>query len=175
MKKVILTALLIILSFISAFSQNYIYQGDNQYKATNTWGFPLNGDFVGGGDPYLNIAKHSNGGYLMISIMVPFKYYIGGTITVFLNDGTIIKCTDKGIRDHVDNKSIVLYNFTNSEIERLKLNRITRIRFAIIGGPEGPESYTADNYKSTIKWQIMGAEKEKNYFETNVEVTDLFE
>lgn len=174
MKKVILTAI-IILSFVSAFSQNYIYRGDNQYKATNTWEFPLNGDYWTG-NPKFNIAKHPNGGYLMISLDVPFKSnYIGGTVSVFLNDGTIIKCTDKGMRDHVDNQCIVLYNFTNSEIERLKLNRITRIRFTIIGGTEGPESYTADNNKSTSKWQIIGAEKEKNYYETNVEVTDLFE
>lgn len=173
MKNLILTTILTFVAGITVFGQNYIYKGDNQYEATNNWTFELNGSYWTG-DPEVTVARHTNGGYLMISIAVPFKQnYIGGTVTVFLSDGSTIKCSDKGIRDHVDNKSIALYNFTKSEVDLLKQNRITRIRFSIMGGMDGAETFTADNKKMTFS--LYGSGNEKNYYETDVEITELFE
>ncbi|MCR9289967.1 MAG: hypothetical protein NXI23_21535 [Bacteroidetes bacterium] len=172
MKKLILLLTLVILFCDSAFSQNYIYNGDNQYESTNSWNFEMNGNYWTG-NPQLTVAKHSNGGYLMIALDVPIKqHYIGGTVTVFLSDGSTIKCTDKGIRDHVDNQSIALYNFTKSEIELLKSHRITRVRFSIKGGMEGTETFTADNKK--LFFQFYGGDQKK-YYETNIEINELFE
>jgi predicted ATP-grasp superfamily ATP-dependent carboligase len=98
----------------------------------------------------------------MIAIDVPFKqHYIGGTVMIFLIDGTTIKCSDKGVRDHVDNKSIALYNFTKDEIEKLKKHRVSKIRFSIIGGMEGTETFTADNKKFALN--LFGESKNKEY------------
>lgn len=167
-KKIILT----FVTCLTVVGQNYIYRGDNQYEATNSWAFELNGRYWTG-NPEFTVAKHSNGGYLMISIAVPFKsHYIGGTVNLFLSDGSTIKCTDKRIRDHVDNRSIALYNFTKSEIELLEQNKITRIRFSIMGGMEGAQTFTADNKKRTLSY--FGSGKEKNYYDTDVEISELF-
>lgn len=172
MKKIIFTTIMTVFMCLFGSAQNYIYKGDKQYESTNSWEFKMNGRYWTG-NPELTVAKHSNGGYLMISIDVPFKsHHIGGTVIVFLSDGTTVKCTDKGIRDHVDNQSIALYNFTNSEIERLKENRITRVRFSIVGGMEGTETFTADNKKTVFA--LYGSDA-KDYYETNVEITELFE
>lgn len=169
MKKIILILTLTLIILLKGFSQNYIYRGDNQYKATKSWSFILNGHYWTG-NPEFTVAKHSNGGYLMISIEVPFKSdYIGGTVTIFLNDGLTLKCTDKGMRDHVDNKSIALYNFTKTEIERLSQNRITMIRFSILGRSDGAQTFTADNRKY---FNEGIADKE---YETEVEISNLFE
>ena len=111
MKRAIFTATLVTFFCVSAISQNYIYKGDNQYESTSGWEFKMNGSYWSG-NPEFTVAKHSNGGYLMIAINVPFKsHYIGGTVLVFLDDGSTIKCTDKGVRDHVDNQSVALYNY----------------------------------------------------------------
>lgn len=172
MKNLILTTILAFTTSLTVFGQNYIYKGDNQYEATSSWKFEMNGHYWTG-NPEFTVAKHSNGGYLMIAIDVPFKsHYISGTVTVFLRDGSTIKCTDKGIRDHVDKQSIALYNFTKSEIKLLKSNRITRIRFSIMGTMEGAQTFTADNKKMTLG--LYGSDQ-KNYYETDVEITELFE
>lgn len=172
MRNLILTTILTVLTCLTVFGQNYIYKGDNQYESTTSWKFEMNGSYWTG-NPEFTVAKHSNGGYLMIAIDVPFKsHYIGATLTVFLSDGSTIKCTDKGIRDHVDNQSIALYNFTKSEIELLKSNRITRVRFSIMGGMEGSQTFTADNKKMT--YSFYGSDQ-KNYYETDIEITELFE
>jgi hypothetical protein len=173
MKSLILTTIVTFVTCLSVVGQNYIYSGDNQYEATDSWTFKLNGQYWTE-NPEFTVAKHSNGGYLMISIKVPFKsHYIGGAVTIFLSDGSTIKCTDKGIRDHVDNKSIALYIFTKTEIELLKQKRITRIRFSIMCGSEGANTFTCDNVKFTSSF--YGSRKEKDYFETDVEIIKLFE
>lgn len=110
----------------------------------------------------------------MISIEVPFKQdYIGGTVVIFLSNGLTIKCTDKGVRDYVNNKSIALYNFTNTEIDLLKENRITKIRFSIINRMQGAETFTADNKRMALLLYNSGTEK--NYHETDVEISELFD
>ena len=125
------------------------------------------------GNPEFTIAKNKNeSGYLMIAINVPFKsHYIGGTAFLFLNNGTTIKCFDKGIRDHLNNQSLVIYNLTKEEIGLLKSSRISSIRFSIIGGMEGKQSFTADNKKPMF---FSYNNKEKEYYETDIEISNLF-
>ena len=169
------------------FSQNYIYIGDDQFKSTNTWEFKMNAKYWTS-SPELVVAKKKDGsGYLMISMDVPFKStYIGGTVFLFLEDGSIIKCTDKGIRDHLDDQSIAIYNFTKGEINSLKTKKIAKIRFSILGGHEGKETFTANNkvkneYGFIIKETVSklkginNNKEEKDYYETNIEITKLFE
>lgn len=141
MKKNLLILLITIMSALNLNAQNYIYHGDNQYESTSTWTFKLNGQYSTDVIE-LTIAKHSNGGYLMLSIEVPTNgIELVGTVYVFLENGSIIKCTDKNIKDYVDNKAIALYNYTMDEIEKLKESHISKIRFSM----NTSESFTADN------------------------------
>jgi hypothetical protein len=134
---------------LSLAAQNLIYKGDNPYPATSTWHFqcehydyPLE----------VQIAKTSTGGYLRIATEVLDQiFYIGGSAFVLLDDGSMITCTDKGVRDYVDEKSVALYSFTQAEMDRLMTMNIQTIRFSIkapkglVGGNAG--SYTAENSK----------------------------
>lgn len=172
MKGIILTIVFSTSCFFSLLGQNFIYKGDQQYEATRSWRFRMNGEYWTG-DPVFTVAKHSNGGYLMISINVPYSsHYIAGTVMVFLNDGSVIKCTDRGIRDHVDNRSIALYNFTSAEVERLKTHRIVRIRFSIQDEVFGLEAFTADNENLILAFP---GSQGLNYYETDVEISELFQ
>jgi len=174
MKKTFMTFMVLFIFSCGLQAQQYIYYGNHQYKSTPSWKLKLNGQFFNG-DPEITIAKRPNGGYLMISIRVPDKsYYIGGTVFIFLSDGSVIKCIDRRVRDHVDNKSIALYNFTNGEIEKLKQFRITRIRFSIIGGMERSDTFTADNRRMSIGMYYYNSNV-KSYYETNIAVKKLFE
>lgn len=162
-KTTLLTFLVVLASLIEA--QNYIYVGSKNYPSTPTFNFynPNNSNY-----PELIIAKHSDGGYAMFSVGTMAKeFYIKGTLFLFLDDGSIIKCTDKGKRDYVDNKSINLYNLTNEEINLLKFYRIIKIRYSI-NEPTGIENYTAENNKSDYLSGISGV------YKTEIEVSELF-
>lgn len=172
MKKVLALTLLNTLVILTCSSQNYIYKGNNKYKSTSSWNFKINGNFWAN-EVELCVAKHKDGGYLMMSIGVPFNHIsFKGTVTLFLNDGSFIKCLDRGIDDHVDNKSVALFNLTLSEIESLKENIITKVRFSLIGLGEGIETFTADN---RIDYNSIFNLNEKDYYETNLGIKELFE
>lgn len=158
-------------------AQNYIYRGNKKYECTATWNFSLNARYWTG-NPDIIVAKNSNGGYLMISINVPFESQsIRGTLTIILEDGTIIKCLDKGVRDYVDERSINLYTLTASEIESMKFSRISKIRFNIYSN-NGIERakytpYTADNFKEPLFINLTS--NEKDYYDTDFEIYNLFD
>lgn len=142
-------------------AQNYIYHGDKHYLATDVWSFQASAL------PYsleVQIGKSPNGGVLKLAYNIS-PGYIGGMVYVFLADGSIIKCSDKGIKDAVDDKSVVLYYFTASEMEKLKLLNILKIRFTIkwpsgfVGSPSG--DYNAENKRRTFSF-------DKDYSQTDM-------
>lgn len=178
MKIRFITTFLILFFYFNVNAQNYIYKGNKQYEATNTWSFNLNAHYWTG-SPEITIAKHETGGYLMLSIVVPFDFdYIKGKLTIILEDGTMITCIDRGVRDYVDETSTNLYNLTMDEIDKMKNSRISKIRFNIFRS-QGARSqgqympYTASNNRDILRIKIN--KEEKDYYETDVEITNLFE
>lgn len=173
MTKQLLLTLLILFS-LNAISQNIIYKGDKIFNATEQWTFECSLE-AGIGNLDVQIAKNENGGYLKLGIYSNGNWnYIGGNVSVFLQDGSIITCTDKRVRDEVDGKSIVLYSFTNIEMEKLKKLDILKIRFMIkakpgvYGGNTG--NYTASNVKSK-----SFLDNTVEHFDTSESVKKLYE
>jgi hypothetical protein len=153
--------------FQTANAQNYIYSGNTKYKSTSTWEFALKTAYWTNNNIEVTIGKTPTGGCLLLSIEVPFKEYIGGTVTLYLSDGSQIKCGDKKKRSRLNKRSLNLYSFTNSEMERLKLNSIETIVFVIMSEFQGAEYYSAENNQSRFY-------KTESY-DTVSEIVDLFE
>lgn len=166
--------IIILLFSLNCISQNTIYKGNKSFSATEQWVFECSLE-AGIGNLDVQIAKNENGGYLKLGIYLNDNWnYIGGNVSVFLEDGSIITCTDKGTRDEVDGKSIALYSFTNSEMEKLKELDILKIRFIIKAKPgvygSNSGNYTAKNIKSK---SFLNDEVE--YFDTSESVKLLYE
>ena len=173
MKKQLIQIAIILFS-LNCVSQNNIYIGNKSFSATEQWTFECSLE-AGIGNLDVQIAKNENGGYLKLGIYSNDNWnYIGGNVSVFLEDGSIITCTDKGTRDEVDGKSIALYSFTNSEIEKLKELDILMLRFIIKAKPgiygSSVGNYTAKNIKSK---SVLGNETE--YYDTSESVKALYE
>ncbi|MFV8464373.1 hypothetical protein [Flavobacterium sp. LB1P62] len=175
----ILILILSLSTYLSGSAQNFIYKGSQKYEATNSWKFKLNGDYWKG-NPEFTVAKNNSGAYLMATITVPFKtHYIGGILTIFLENGKIIKCIDRKIRDHYDDASRTLYQLTKDEVELLKDSEISTIRFNILtGNSMQNESFTASNLitydgMQEIYNKINKIEPKERY-ETDIEIKELF-
>lgn len=169
-----MTLLFCTISF-NCYSQNIIYKGSKKYSATESWQFKRVNDF---GYLDVQVAKSENGGFLRLEVDASENlFYIGGNIYVFLEDGTMLTCTDKKIKDHVDGKCIVLYFFTNAEMEKLAELDIMKIRFTIEAksGVWGSESgnYTAENKKAKSLSSLFEKKEEKEYFDTSEAITLL--
>jgi hypothetical protein len=159
---------------LNCIGQNTVYKGNKTFTATEQWNFECSLE-AGIGNLDVQIAKKENGGYLKLDVYSNGSWnYIGGNVTIFLEDGSIITCTDKGIRDEVDGKSIALYSFTNTEMEKLKELDILKIRFSIKAKPGVYDSiagnYTAKNIKSK-----SFLDDDVEYFDTSESVKLLYE
>ena len=175
MKTRLIITLIGILFHLNINAQNYIYKGSEQFEATNTWSFILNGHYWST-DPTIVVARHSNGGYLMLSIEVPFEsHFIKGNLTIILEDGNMINCVDRNFRDYVDNTSTNLYNLTLDEIEKMKNSRISKVRFNICVQnyrmKDEIKPFTATNNNDKFNSDF----EEIDYYETDVEISNLFE
>lgn len=176
MKARLIITIISLFFYLNTNAQNYIYKGSEQFEATNSWSFILNGHFWST-DPTIVVAKNPSGGYIMLTIEVPSDtFYIKGKLTIFLEDGTMINCIDRNVRDYVDNSSINLYNLTFDEIEKMKNSRITKIRFNIFkDNPFDMKdeiiSFTATN--NNDKFNLH--QNEIDYYETDLEITNLFD
>jgi hypothetical protein len=165
MKNIIVVIIFCVVNIALAQNKNIIYSGSKTYESTPTWSFELN---RGHGSLGLAIGKNKKEGVLLLTIETIIKQiYLKGIVLLFLEDGSVIKCYDKGVKDYLDGRSMSLYNLTADEIKILINKRIVKVRFSLYNN--GYESLSADNKKI-----IAFRSKEKPYYETNIEVWDLF-
>ncbi len=82
----------------------------------------------------IQVARADKGGWLKIEVdTTDPSFYIGGVTYVYLEDQTVLVCTDKGMRENINGKAAAWYVFTAAEMERLKKTDIQSIRFNIRG------------------------------------------
>ena len=138
---IIFTILFSIQNFV--YAQSSVYIGTRKYIATDDWNFTVNG-YWSQGPANVKIAKNTGSGLLFIS-MASFDGNLKGNIMIYLENGTAIKCLDRGIHDNVDNTTIAVFNLTPNEMEMLKNSDISSIRFSLYKYPVGHQNYTMDN------------------------------
>ncbi len=147
---------------------NSIYIGETSYPSTSTWTFS-NDYFFKTLD--VTVAIHpTTGGFLMLQTSTSFpQERISGTVLLYLADNSVIKCIDRGIKDHVNGKSIALYKFTEEEMKKLAKSRIISIRFSV------KSSFSSDSYiVKNVKSMLDKLSSSDNYYQTAKEIKDLF-
>lgn len=109
--------------------QGNVFIGEKRYDATNSISFLGNGGFA---DLTIQLAKKNDGsGLILLSKETHTKHeYVGGTIWIYLDDGRILKCFDKGTRDYANQKSTTIYYLTKQEVDILKEINIKSIRYS---------------------------------------------
>jgi len=76
---------------------------------------------------------------------------IRGKLTIYLDDGTVISCLDRGKYDYVDNIATTIFYLTKDELEKMKVVNINTIRYTLkcVSGCSYPtESFSASNKES---------------------------
>lgn len=164
-----------LLSFSIANAQDVMtVKGGKQYTATPVWNFICE-NYAYDSDLEVQIAKTETGGILRLVIGVSNNnLIIGGRVYIILDNNSFIYCTDKGIRENKDGKSIAYYNLSASEISKLKTNRIENIRFRILGKSNSFSS-DAGYFTATNKKQLFDPfDKSSNKLDTKADVKMIF-
>lgn len=184
MKKQLFLTFILLVSSITAFSQNFISVGQAKFAATNVWNFQCK-NYAWAETLQVQIAKKGSGGYLFLVLPVPSQtVFIDGDLTVFLNDGTNFTLPANELLDNeggmdAGGDAESLYSLTSAQMKKLSKSNISKIVFLVRqngGDYEGPDvtgHYVAVNDKIIYDYIDYINKKEKYYYETASEVGSL--
>jgi hypothetical protein len=143
------------------------------YDASSIWNFYCD-EYAYSSKLKVQIAKAENSAILKLSIDTSNEnLYIGNKILIVLNDGNLIYCADKNIREGLSKEKATYYFLTNFEINQLKKSDIENIRFQIIGNESKFSSKTG--YFSASKKQAFEENENKiDIVKTSLDVKSLF-
>lgn len=136
--------------FSNGYSQEkMILNNQNSIPATDIWKFSSD-TYSYSGNINVQLGNNGKGGTLLLQLESSEPtFYIGGTVYLFLEDGNVITCTDKNVRSISGKMIQSYYILTPTEINLLKKNKITDVRFKIFGDEtqfSSPTGYfTANN------------------------------
>jgi hypothetical protein len=158
----------------TCFCQNYVYKGDEKFIATQSWGFKLTNYHWSSNGLDVSVAKTKTGGYLMLSIEVPFDETISGNVFIILENGSTVTLNARNVNDHVDSKSQVLYVISSTQYQLLKTSSVSKIRISL-KNPKGTIGGVAGDYTATNKINEYDLGNEVNSWNTAKEITALDE
>jgi len=155
--------------------ETMIAPGGKIYTASSNWDFICR-NYTYTGILKAQIAKTEKAGLLRLSVKVTKEeFYIGGTVYLFLEDNSVITCTDKGAREFIDQYAISFYQFSGVEMQQLKGSPIKNIRFSVKGKETSFDSatgyFTATNKKSYFDSYDKTL---RNSHETEIEIRSLY-
>jgi len=157
MKKFKLSVILIFLLTGSTVGQGLIYEGSKSYNTSDTWEF-MDNCKKGFAKVKFTVGRYKNEttGILLMEIWSPYKMHFSNYLTIYLENGEVIKIYSTGNRDYVDDLNMGTYTLTIKNIEELRLNKIKTVRYSYTG--ELNKTCTASNEKL-----ISFLEKEKDF------------
>lgn len=123
-----------VLMYSGVFSQEKMALKDGKViPATEMWVFTSN-SYSYSGKVNVQIGKNDKSGVLLLQVQVSEpNFKISGTVYLFLEDGNVITCTDKNLKAVVNKDIMAYYTLTPAEISSLKKQKITDVRFRIVG------------------------------------------
>lgn len=171
MSKILNCILFLVLSS-NVFSQERMTLIDQKtIPATEIWQFSSD-TYTYSGSVNVQIANNGKGGTLLVQVEASNSdFKISGTVYLFLEDGNVITCTDKNLRSSSDKTIKSFYYLTPEEIILLTKNKVTDIRFRIIGNAT-PFSSPIGFF--TAKNKIRSFALSEKSYDTVTEIRQLF-
>jgi len=132
MRQTILIITLALFYAVNVNGQNFAFIGENSYPSTEKYMLQSNSDKEDIGNLNLVFAKDGTTALIIVSSKLSDVVKIAEKLIIYLDDGTVISCTDRGINDNVDDVAISAYHLTASELSKMKSSNINTIRFEIV-------------------------------------------
>ena len=131
MKQILIIGILAISFTLKTNGQNLVFIGENSYNCTDTFTLQSNSEDSYSNDLNIVFAKDGEKGLLVVSSKLVSSVRISGKLIIYLDDGNVITCVDRGIKDNVDDIATTGYHLTDSELNKLKKSNIHTIRYTI--------------------------------------------
>ena len=132
MKRYLILVCLSIAFSLTTYGQNFVFIGESSYPSTEQYTLKSNSDKEDINDLKLVFAKESDNALIVVSSKLTDVVKIAKKLIIYLEDGSVISCVDRGINDNVDDIAITAYYLTQSELSKLKKSNINTIRYEIV-------------------------------------------
>ena len=136
---------------INANGQNFVFIGENSYPSTERFTLQSNSVDEDKGDLKLVFAKDGKTNLIVVSSKLTDVVKIAKKLIIYLDDGNVISCTDRGINDNVDDIAISAYHIKTEEIDKMKSSNINTIRYEIVCPVCGTFNYWEGVYSASNK------------------------
>lgn len=151
MRIIIFIITLALLPSLNVNGQNFAFIGENSYPSTEKFTLQSNSDKEDIGNLNLVFAKDGTTSLIVVSSKLTDAVKIAKKLIIYLDDGTVISCTDRGINDNVDDVAISAYYLTTTELSKMKNSNINTIRFEIVCPICGPFNSWEGVYSASNK------------------------
>ena len=130
MKKIPIILISMLFITLTANGQNLFFIGENSYPCTES--FALQSNLEDGED--LNVLFAKDGAAAVIAVTI--KSYLQGTIIsgkliIYLNDGEVITCMDRGESYYIDDTAKAVYSLTNEQVNKMKNSNIHTVGYTL--------------------------------------------
>ena len=132
MKRITITFILGLALAVQVNAQNFTFIGENSYPSTERFELVSNSDKEDIGNLNLVFAKDGISPLIIVSSKLTDVVKIANKLIIYLDDGTVISCADRGINDNVDDVATSAYRLTSSEISKMKGSNINTVRYEIV-------------------------------------------
>ena len=150
-KLTFLTAALFI--SLTANGQNLFFIGENSYQCTKT--ITLQSNTEDASDLNVLFAKDGKIGLFAVIADSKIGAKFSEKLIIYLEDGTVITCTQRKACDLVDNLAKAVYSLTNDQLNKMKNSNIHSVRYTLElradGLLMGEMSRTASNKITQLK------------------------
>jgi len=131
MKKILILLSVALLFTLTASGQNFFFIGENSYPCTEAFTLKANSNDSDVDDLKVLFGKDRTTGVFIVSTETVSTVRISGKLIIYLDDGTVISCIDREIKDNVDDIASTAYQLTNAEIAKMKNSNINTVRYEI--------------------------------------------
>jgi hypothetical protein len=155
MKRILIFIILVITYTTATNGQSFAFIGENSFQSTEKYTLQSNSDKEIINDLLLVFAKDGDKGLIILSSKLTNSVKISGKLIIYLDDGTVISCVDRGVNDNVDDIALSAYYLTTAELTKMKQSNINTIRYQIECPRCGPLNswegiYSASNQGNSI-------------------------
>ena len=151
MKRLVLILTLVLAFSVNTNAQNFTFIGENSYPSTERFVLQSNSDKEEISNLNLVFAKDGISPMIIVSSKLTDVVKIANKLIIYLDDGTVISCTDRGINDNVDDVATSAYRLASSEISKMTKSNINTIRFEIVCPVCGPFNLWEGVYSASNK------------------------
>ncbi|HLT32164.1 MAG TPA: hypothetical protein VKZ98_00110 [Aquaticitalea sp.] len=130
MKKIPIILIPILFITLTANGQNLFFIGENSYTCSES--FALQSNLDDGED--LNVLFAKDGATAVIAVTTKSSLQgtiISGKLIIYLDDGTVITCMDRGESYYVDDTAKAVYSLTNEQVNKMKNSNINTVGYTL--------------------------------------------